>query len=98
MANNTPPMGAPKAAEIPAAVPADTNSRWSAGSERAGIPGSLPAVSWQAAEVCCSAADVVRGRIASQAELQLLHGKQHAGSQGLQTDTGCASETGYLSR
>lgn len=30
MANSTPPIGAPKAAEMPAAVPADTNSRWSA--------------------------------------------------------------------
>jgi hypothetical protein len=30
MAKSTPPIGAPKAAEMPAAVPADTNSRWSA--------------------------------------------------------------------
>lgn len=29
MENSTPPMGAPKAAEIPADTPADTNSRWS---------------------------------------------------------------------
>jgi hypothetical protein len=29
MANSTPPTGAPKAEEMPAAVPADMNSRWS---------------------------------------------------------------------
>lgn len=34
IAKSTPPMGAPKAAEMPAAKPADTASRWSASPTR----------------------------------------------------------------